>query len=64
MTDDKLLTTAELGKYLGGISVRTLERWRSNGEGPAYIRVGRCVRYRASDVAVYIAANMHGGDEP
>lgn len=36
-------------KYLG-VSVRCLEDWRYKGYGPAFIHLGRHVRYRRSDV--------------
>ncbi len=47
-------------RYLGGeekpLSVRTLQRQRSDGTGPAYIKVGRLVRYRKSDLDAWIEA--------
>ncbi len=36
------------------ISPRTLEAWRSRGEGPAYVRVGRRVVYARSDLAAWL----------
>ncbi len=38
-----------------GISPRTLERWRSLGEGLAYIKIGGRVVYRMEDVERYEA---------
>ncbi|MEQ9811521.1 MAG: helix-turn-helix domain-containing protein [Azospirillaceae bacterium] len=35
------------------LSERTLERWRSQGEGPHHIKIGGCVRYRLSDVIAF-----------
>ena len=32
------------------VSPRTLQGWRSKGGGPAFIKMGRSVRYRASDL--------------
>jgi predicted DNA-binding transcriptional regulator AlpA len=29
-----------------GISVRTLQSWRAKGTGPAYLKLGRAVRYQ------------------
>jgi predicted DNA-binding transcriptional regulator AlpA len=37
------------------ISVRTLERHRTTGTGPRFIRMGRLVRYRESDLEVWLA---------
>lgn len=44
-----LLSPAELAAYLG-IPLATIYRWRSRGDGPCGIRVGRHVRYRVEDV--------------
>ncbi|MGM1016154.1 MAG: helix-turn-helix transcriptional regulator [Actinomycetota bacterium] len=38
------MTTAELADFLQ-LSTRTLQRWRSCGYGPSYIRVRDHVRY-------------------
>jgi excisionase family DNA binding protein len=51
--DEKLLTTAELAEYLG-VPVRTIYAWRSTGEGPRRIRVGKHLRFRQSDVAAFL----------
>jgi predicted DNA-binding transcriptional regulator AlpA len=40
------------------LSVRTLQAWRSKGTGPPFVRVGRAVRYRRSDIVDWIAANV------
>jgi excisionase family DNA binding protein len=42
-------TPAELAERLK-IKTRTLQDWRSSGQGPSFIRVGRVIRYRKSDV--------------
>ena len=44
-----LLTTAEAAAYVG-LSPRTLERYRVTGEGPTYLKVGRRVLYRRTDL--------------
>lgn len=36
-----------------GRSVRTLQRWRAEGYGPAYIRIGGCICYRIADVLAF-----------
>lgn len=36
------------------VSEATLRRWRATGQGPAFLRVGRQVRYRASDVDAWL----------
>lgn len=37
-------------------SSKTLETWRREGVGPPYVRVGRDIRYRESDVERWLAA--------
>jgi len=38
------------------LSVRTLQRFRSAGNGPRYVKIGRLVRYQAGAVEAYLAA--------
>jgi predicted DNA-binding transcriptional regulator AlpA len=38
------------------IERRTLDQWRYLGKGPAYIKVGKHVRYRRADVEAWLAA--------
>ncbi len=44
--------------YIGGssspISTRTMQRWRVEGVGPTYVKLGRLVRYRISDLDKFI----------
>jgi hypothetical protein len=42
-------------------SLRTLQRWRSEGYGPAYLRIGGTVFYRLSDVLAFEANVRRGG---
>lgn len=39
-----------------GISHRTLERWRSIGFGPAFLKIGSRVAYRLADVEAFETA--------
>lgn len=50
-----LLTQEEVANYLR-ISPKTLERDRWLKQGLPFIKVGRSVRYRASDIAEFIGA--------
>ena len=49
------------------LSIHQMRRWRCNGGGPAYIRVGgkngRAIRYRKPDIDAYIEANRHGSGD-
>lgn len=38
-----------------GLAVPTLEKLRCNGGGPVYLKLGRAVRYRASDLDEWLA---------
>lgn len=43
-------------------SVRTLQRWRSEGYGPPYIRIGGTVHYRVMDVFAFEDRRRHCGE--
>jgi hypothetical protein len=43
------------------LSPRTLEKWRTRGLGPAYVKIGGRVRYLLEDVLAYEAEHRRGG---
>ena len=43
-----------------GISSVTATKWRAKAKGPPFIKVGRLVRYRRSDVDAWLRANTIG----
>ncbi len=47
-----LLTTEEAAGHLG-FEPETLEAWRSRRTGPAFIKMGKHVRYRLRDLIAY-----------
>jgi excisionase family DNA binding protein len=49
------LAQAEAAEFLR-VSERTLERWRLEGSGPPYIKAGRRILYRVSDVESWLQA--------
>jgi Helix-turn-helix domain len=53
---DALLTEVEASDFLR-LSVRTLQAWRLRIAGPAFVQVGRAVRYRRRDLIAWIEAN-------
>lgn len=64
---DTRLTQIELAARWR-ISHRTLEYWRSLGEGPRFIKIGRLVIYQTEDVVAFenrelseISADKAGG---
>lgn len=50
---DKLYDGNGLAEYLD-TTPGTLAQWRFLGKGPKFIKVGRNVRYRASDVDAWL----------
>jgi predicted DNA-binding transcriptional regulator AlpA len=54
--NDALLNEVHAAELLG-ISVRTLQSWRTRRAGPAFVRVGRAIRYRRRDLIAWIDAN-------
>jgi predicted DNA-binding transcriptional regulator AlpA len=43
------------------ISVLTLRKWRTEGRGPRYVKIGTLVRYRPEDVDAWIESHeAHG----
>jgi predicted DNA-binding transcriptional regulator AlpA len=52
---DPLLTDFDLER-LTGRARSSWQKARLTGEGPNFLRLGRLVRYRASDVAAWLAA--------
>jgi excisionase family DNA binding protein len=59
---DEFLTEAELAALLK-VTPRTVKRWRAEGTGPSWIRVGRGIRYRRRDVDAWLErqAEEHSG---
>ena len=52
----EFLTDAQVAELLN-ITSRTTLRWRRDGDGPPFVRIGpRCVRYKRSDLDAWIAA--------
>lgn len=49
----ELCTRGELATFLG-VSIPTLARWATTGEGPRVTKIGAHVRYRRSHVLAYL----------
>lgn len=41
-----------------GLAVSTLEKLRLTGDGPPFVKLGRSVRYRISDLEAYLAERV------
>jgi hypothetical protein len=51
-TQDEFRTT-----YLHGeVAKNTLEKWRCTGQGPRFVRVGRRIFYRRSDIEAWLTS--------
>jgi len=50
-----LLNQQQLAEDLN-VSPRTLEKWRVEGYGPRWVRVGSLCRYRPADVQAWLEA--------
>lgn len=51
--EQSLLTQRETSRVLH-ISQRTLQKWRSEGRGPRWLRVGRRIWYRPADIEEWL----------
>ena len=51
---DDLLNSKKAAAFLG-VSERTLERLRTAGQGPKYVKFGMVVRYDPADILAWIA---------
>jgi excisionase family DNA binding protein len=61
---DTLLNTADAAEFLG-VKPQTLNLWRSTGRvNLPYLKVGRNVRYRRSDLEAFLASceRRHTGE--
>ena len=59
MADNNILFDEDgAASYVGGsqspLSPRTIQRWRLEGIGPNYVKLGRLIRYRKSDLDRFI----------
>lgn len=53
-TSDRLLDTRAAARRLG-LSPGTLQNWRHRGQGPAFVRLGKAIRYDEGDLSNFIA---------
>lgn len=53
-----LLAPAQTAELLG-VGIKTLERWRSTGDGPRFVKLSPgTVRYRAADLNLFVAERI------
>jgi len=54
--NEPLVTEGEAASLLR-VSLTSVRRWRREGRGPVYRKIGRSVRYRPDDLADFIATS-------
>lgn len=54
LDDQALYLPPEAQQVLRAGSTRTLERWRMNGTGPAFVKIGRKVAYTGQALREYL----------
>lgn len=51
-----LLSTQQAAQWLG-IKAQTLSLWRTQRKGPAFVKLGRAVRYRLDDLQAFLSSS-------
>ena len=59
VNDKKLLNEHEVAEILN-VSAPTLRKWRWEGKGPQFVKVGHRVAYKSIDIESYIDRNTLG----
>jgi hypothetical protein len=54
--ESEILTDVQAAKFLS-VSVQTVRKWRFYRKGPAYVRMGRSIRYQKKDLLAYLGDN-------
>ena len=54
----RMLSEKEVSAIFG-IRVRTLQRWRTTGEGPRFCKANRAVLYSIDDIEAFLSERMH-----
>lgn len=52
-TDERLFTETVTAEFLG-VTLASLRKWRWERKGPAFIKIGRLVRYRKEDLEAWL----------
>lgn len=59
--DRQFVAEADLA-FRYGKAIRTLQRWRAKGYGPAYMRIGGSIFYLQEDIKAFEARMRQGGE--
>jgi len=62
--DDLTLVDTKQAADILGVHYLTLQNWRSTGKSPKFVKCGRSVRYRVSDLKAWLEAQTrnHTGE--
>jgi predicted DNA-binding transcriptional regulator AlpA len=60
LQQQELLTEKSVARLLS-VSLAALRRWRLEGRGPRFLKLGAAVRYDPNDVAAWLASRPSGG---
>ena len=61
MGDERILNEQEAAKFVG-VTVHALRAWRwKKADGPTYLKLGSCVRYRQRDLEAYLESRLVSG---
>ena len=61
-TLEELLNEHDVAR-LTGLSVASVRRWRLLRQGPKFLKIGAAVRYRKTDLAIWLETRPTGGDD-
>ena len=57
----ELLTERDVAR-ITGLSVASVRRWRLLRQGPRYLKIGAAVRYKCSDISIWLESRHTGGE--
>jgi predicted DNA-binding transcriptional regulator AlpA len=58
---NRFLNEREVAGILA-VSVASVRRWRLLSQGPKFLKIGACVRYRPEDVDTWLDSRPAGGE--
>jgi predicted DNA-binding transcriptional regulator AlpA len=56
------MTESELARK-ASVSIAALRKWRREGRGPRFLKLGRLIRYLAGDVDIWLHSHAFGGSK-
>jgi predicted DNA-binding transcriptional regulator AlpA len=62
MQNQNNLIDEQAAAGLLGISPQTLRVWRCHRKHLQFLKIGRCVRYRQSDIEAFLSGTIHAVD--